>query len=83
VTERHGHRREDEALERFLNFLPPIFIGETEQDHKAKAWLECLGYIFKTLNYSKENMIKFVTFRLRGPTKNEWTRVQMHRNRVV
>jgi hypothetical protein len=49
VTERRGPRGEDEALERFLKFQPPIFVGEVEQDHKAKAWLEILEDIFKTL----------------------------------
>jgi hypothetical protein len=35
--ERHEPRGEDEALERFLKFQPPIFVGEAEQDYKAEA----------------------------------------------
>jgi hypothetical protein len=73
VTERRGPRGEDEALERFLKFQPPIFVREAEQDHKAEAWLESLEDIFKTLNYSKERMIKLATFWLRGPVKDWWT----------
>jgi hypothetical protein len=30
VTKRRGSRGEDEALECFLNFQSPIFVGETE-----------------------------------------------------
>jgi hypothetical protein len=76
VTERHGPRSEDEALERFLKLQPSIFIGGAEQDHKAEAWLESLEDIFKTLQYSEERMIKFATFRLRGPARDWWIRVQ-------
>jgi hypothetical protein len=66
VTERRGLRGEDEAVECFLKFQPPIFVGEAKQDQKAEAWLESLEDIFSTLQYSEEQMIKFVTFRLRG-----------------
>jgi hypothetical protein len=76
VIKRRGPQGENETLECFLRFQPPIFVGEAEQDHKAEAWLESLEDIFKTLNYSEERMIKFATFRLRGPTKDWWTRVQ-------
>jgi hypothetical protein len=48
VTERRGLRGEDEALECFLKFQPPIFVGGAEQDHKVEAWLENLEDIFKT-----------------------------------
>jgi hypothetical protein len=70
VIERWRHRGEDEALERFLKFKPPIFVGEAEQDQKAEAWLESLEDIFRTLQYSEERMIKFTTFHLRGPARN-------------
>jgi hypothetical protein len=63
---------ENEALERFLKFQPPIFIGEAEQDHKVEAWLESLEDIFKTLQYSEERMIKFAAFRLHGPARYWW-----------
>jgi hypothetical protein len=32
--------------------------------------------IFKTLQYSKEQKIKFATFRLRGPAQDWWQRIQ-------
>jgi hypothetical protein len=70
VTERYGPRGEDETLERFLKFQPPIFIGEGEQDRKAEVWLESLEDIFKTLQYSEKHMIKFATFHLRGPARD-------------
>jgi hypothetical protein len=76
MTERHRPRDEVEALECFLKFQPPIFVGEAEQDHKAKVWLECIEDIFMTLQYSEEYRIKFATFRLQGPTRDWWIRVQ-------
>jgi hypothetical protein len=63
---------EDEALERFLKFERPIFVGGAEQDHKAEAWLEGLEDIFNILQYFEERMIKFATFRLRGLVRDEW-----------
>jgi hypothetical protein len=46
VTERQGPRGEDEALEYFLKFQLPIFVGEAKQDQKTKASLESLEDIF-------------------------------------
>jgi hypothetical protein len=73
---RHGPRSEDEALERFLIFQPPIFIGEAEQNHKAETWLEILENIFNVPQYSEDRMIKFATSCLQGPAKDWWIQVQ-------
>jgi hypothetical protein len=53
-----------------------VFLGEAEQDQKAEARLKSLEDIFRTLQYSEERMVKFTTFRLRGPTRDWWTHVQ-------
>jgi hypothetical protein len=76
IIERRGPRSDDETLERFLKFEPPIFVGEEEHDEKAEAWLESLEDIFKTLQYVEERMIKFTTFSLCGSARDWWTRVQ-------
>jgi hypothetical protein len=76
MTERRGPRVEDEALEYFLKFQPPIFVEESEQDQKAEAWLESLEDIFRTLQYSEKQMIKFATFYFRGPARDWCTQVQ-------
>jgi hypothetical protein len=76
VNENFSITPEDEALERFLKFQPPIFVGGAEQDQKAEAWLEGLEDIFNVLQYSEKRMIKFATFRLRGPARDWWIRVQ-------
>jgi hypothetical protein len=75
-TVRRGPRGEDEALERFLIFQPPIFVGEAEQNQKAEAWLESLENIFNVLQYSEESMIKFATYCLWGSARDWWIRVQ-------
>jgi hypothetical protein len=46
MTEKRRPSVEDEALERYLKFQPSIFVGEAEQDQKAKVWLESLEDIF-------------------------------------
>jgi hypothetical protein len=46
ITEKKRPKGEDEALECFLKFQPPLFMGEVEQDQKAEVWLENLEDIF-------------------------------------
>jgi hypothetical protein len=46
INEKKGPKSEDEALERFLKFQLPLFMGEVEQDQKTETWLESFEDIF-------------------------------------
>ena len=51
----------DVALERFQKFRPPTFNGETG-DEAAEKWVNAIGKIFRTLNYSDERKVSFAEF---------------------
>ena len=62
-----GNRRnetlemEDKTLTRFLRFNPPRFKGEPD-DRKAEAWIQEIEKIFRVLNYSERQQVKYATF---------------------
>ncbi|XP_071933124.1 uncharacterized protein [Coffea arabica] len=55
------NRGEDRALERFLKFVPPNFIGGPNPE-LAENWLERMTNIFTALDYTEERRVKFVAF---------------------
>ncbi|XP_027166433.1 uncharacterized protein LOC113766437 [Coffea eugenioides] len=75
LAERHGpgplnqpggqDRGEDRALERFLKFNPPKFIGETDPEI-AENWLERMINIFATLDYTNDRRVNFTAFQFEG-----------------
>ncbi|ONK63815.1 uncharacterized protein A4U43_C07F19230 [Asparagus officinalis] len=57
---------EDKALERFLKFNQPKFLGDPE-DEKARLRLKInIESIFITLHYDKEKKVSYVVFQLQG-----------------
>ncbi|KAL0283216.1 UNVERIFIED_CONTAM: hypothetical protein Sradi_7236900 [Sesamum radiatum] len=65
----------DQALERFLRFQPPKFLGEPD-DYKAESWLDEIEKIFKVLRYDDEQKILFSTFRFEEAAHNWWRVVE-------
>jgi hypothetical protein len=64
------------ALERFLKFQPPTFYGAAKQDQQAEQWIEQIEDIYKTLQYTESQKVKFATFRLKGPARNWRARIE-------
>ncbi|KAI5680238.1 hypothetical protein M9H77_01465 [Catharanthus roseus] len=64
----------DEALEQFLEFRPPEFYGDVEQEIKAELFLEQLNDIYDTLKYEDALRVTFAAFRLQGMAKDWWLR---------
>ncbi|XP_027122084.1 uncharacterized protein [Coffea arabica] len=54
-------RGEDRALERFLKFNPPKFIGEPDPEI-AENWLERMTNIFAVLDYTEDRRVNFTAF---------------------
>ena len=54
-------RGEDRALERFLKFNPPKFLGEPDPE-VAENWLERMTNIFAALDYSEDRRVNFAAF---------------------
>ena len=61
----HNHEPEnnieDKQLARFLKFNPPKFKGEPD-DQKAEFWLMEVEKVFKVLEYSDSQKVKYATF---------------------
>ncbi|KAK4425074.1 hypothetical protein Salat_1701100 [Sesamum alatum] len=64
-----------QALERFLHFQLPKFLGEPDY-YKAESWLEEIEKIFKVLRYDDEQKISFSTFRFEEMAHNWWRVVE-------
>ena len=58
-------KEEDRALERFLKFNPPKFIGGPDPE-LAENWLERMTNIFAALNYAEERRVTFAVFQFEG-----------------
>ncbi|XP_027158207.1 uncharacterized protein LOC113759830 [Coffea eugenioides] len=58
-------RGEDRALERFLKFNPPKFLGEPDPEI-AENWLERMTNIFVALDYSEDRRVNFAAFQFEG-----------------
>ena len=58
-------REEDRALERFLKFAPPTFIGGPYPE-LAENWLERMANIFTTLDYTEERRVTLNAFQFKG-----------------
>nr|XP_027083562.1 uncharacterized protein LOC113705852 [Coffea arabica] len=58
-------RGEDRALERFLKFNPPNFLGEPDPEI-AENWLERMSNIFAALDYTENRRMNFATFQFEG-----------------
>lgn len=52
-----------QALERFLKFHPPIFMGEPD-DRKAESFIAEIEKIFEVLSYTDTQKIKYASYRL-------------------
>ncbi|KAK6151174.1 hypothetical protein DH2020_016106 [Rehmannia glutinosa] len=65
----------DKVLKRFLCFDPPIFLGEPD-DVKAEYWLEKIESIFSALNYTEEQQLTLVVFRLEAAARNWWRTIE-------
>ena len=64
-------RGEDRALERFLKFAPPKFIGEPDPK-LAENWLERMTNIFAALDYTEERRVSFAAFQFEGVARAWW-----------
>ncbi|CAA0808138.1 Unknown protein [Striga hermonthica] len=64
----------DRALERFLRFNPPTFLGEPD-DAKAEYWLERIESIFAMLQYTEAQRLSLATFRLESAVHDWWKNV--------
>ncbi|KAK6115346.1 hypothetical protein DH2020_007615 [Rehmannia glutinosa] len=62
---------QDMVLERFLRFDSPVFLVEPD-DVKAEYWLEKIESIFSALNYTEEQQLTLVVFRLEAASCNWW-----------
>nr|XP_027124222.1 uncharacterized protein LOC113740908 [Coffea arabica] len=58
-------RGEDRALETFLKFNPPKFIGGSDPE-LAENWLERMTNIFAALDYAVERRVTFAVFQFEG-----------------
>ena len=77
----HNHEpknnAEDKQLARFLKFNPPKFKGEPD-DQKAEFWLMEVEKVFKVLEYSDSQKVKYATF-LFEKAACQWWRVAERR----
>ncbi|XP_071902697.1 uncharacterized protein [Coffea arabica] len=64
-------RDDDRALERFLKFAPPKFIGGPDPE-LAENWLERMTNIFAALNYTEEKKVNFVAFQFESVARTWW-----------
>ncbi|XP_027171662.1 uncharacterized protein LOC113771260 [Coffea eugenioides] len=58
-------RGKDRALERFLKFTPPKFIGGPNPE-LVENWLERMTNIFAALDYTEERRVTFAAFQFEG-----------------
>ena len=71
----HEEIAEDKLLSRFLRFNPPRFKGEPD-DRQAESWLSEVEKIFRVLNYTEEQRVRYATFLLDEATHNWWRIVE-------
>ena len=71
----HEEIAEDKLLSRFLRFNPPRFKGEPD-DRKAESWLSEVEKIFRVLNYTEEQRVRYATFLLDEAAHNWWRGVE-------
>nr|XP_027124207.1 uncharacterized protein LOC113740892 [Coffea arabica] len=68
-------RGEDRALERFLKFNLPKFIGGPDPE-LAENWLERMTNIFAVLNYAEERRVTFAVFQFEGAARAWWDMIR-------
>jgi len=66
-----GEESEDKMLSRFLRFNPPSFDGEPD-DRKAESWLFAVEKIFRVLNYTNMQKVKYATYLFDGTACRWW-----------
>nr|XP_027071861.1 uncharacterized protein LOC113696682 [Coffea arabica] len=68
-------RGKDRALERFLKFNPPKFIGGPDPE-LAENWLERMTNIFAALDYAEERRLTFAVFQFEGAARAWWDMIR-------
>nr|XP_027088650.1 uncharacterized protein LOC113710000 [Coffea arabica] len=58
-------RGENRALERFLKFAPPKFLGGSDPEIEEN-WLERVTNVFTALDYTEERRVNFTVFQFEG-----------------
>ena len=64
-------RGDDRALERFLKFAPPKFIGGPDPE-LAENWFERMTSIFATLDCTEERRVNFSAFQFESVACAWW-----------
>ncbi len=67
----HTSITDDQALERFLKFHPPRFMGEPD-DRKAESFIAEIEKIFEVLSYTDTQKIKYASYRLEDAARHWW-----------
>ena len=62
-------------LSKFLWFNPPSFDGEPD-DRKAESWLFAIEKIFRVLNYTDVQKVKYATYLFDGAACHWWVIVE-------
>ena len=68
-------RRKDRALERFLKFAPPKFLGGPDPE-MTENWLGKIINIFAALNYTEKRGVNFAAFQFEGVGRAWWNMIR-------